>query len=165
LRQQGEPSRLDWAEIVRAVTIDLSPLIADHELDFDIETDPAPVLAHEWALRELTRNLLHNAIKHTPDHGRLAVALVATANQATLTIADAGRGLTDEQRQRLFQPFAAGEASRRDAQGSVGLGLAICHEIVQSLHGRITLENRLGAAGAVVGLDACVTLPLADNAA
>ena len=47
LRQQGEPARLDWAEIVRAVAIDLSPLIADHQLDFDIETDPAPVLAHE----------------------------------------------------------------------------------------------------------------------
>ena len=165
LRQQGEPSRVDWAEIVRAVAIDMSPLIADHELDFDIATDPAPVLAYEWALRELTRNLLHNAIKHTPDHGRLTVTLAAAAGQARLTIADAGRGIADGQRQHLFQPFAAGASSLRDARGSVGLGLAICHEIVQSLHGQIRLDNRIGEAGAVIGLDACVALPLADNAA
>jgi two-component system sensor histidine kinase TctE len=165
LRQQGEPSRVDWAEIVRAVAIDLSPLIADHELDFGIETVPAPVLAHEWALRELTRNLLHNAIRHTPDGGRLGVTLAASAGLARLTIADAGRGIGEDQRQHLFQPFAAGQSSRREAQGSVGLGLAICHEIVQSLHGNITLDNRLDEAGTVLGLDAHVDLPLADNAA
>ena len=75
LRQQGEAPVVDWAEIVRAVALDLAPLIAEAQLDFDILTQPAPVRAHEWALRELTRNLLHNAIKHSAAGGRLGVRL------------------------------------------------------------------------------------------
>jgi two-component system sensor histidine kinase TctE len=115
------------------------------------------VHAHEWALRELTRNLLHNAIKHSPSSGKLAVRLVSDANHAALTIADDGPGISVEQRLRLFQPFAAG-----DARSGSGLGLAICQEIVQSLHGGIRLDNR-ERHGRVVGLDATVRLALADN--
>ena len=65
LRQQGDAPVVDWAEIARAVALDLAPLIAQQQLDFEIDTVSAPVRAHEWALRELTRNLLHNAIKHS----------------------------------------------------------------------------------------------------
>lgn len=80
---------------------------------------------------------------------------------AALTIADSGPGITAEQRERLFQPFAAGPATESLQRGS-GLGLAICHEIVVSLGGSISLENRALHAH-VHGLDATVNLPLADN--
>jgi two-component system sensor histidine kinase TctE len=167
LRQQGQAPPKDWAPIVRAVALDLSALIAEHQLDFDLETVPASVRAHEWALRELTRNLLHNAIKHTPEQGRLSVSLKIDSAQAVLTIADSGSGVSDELRQRLFQPFAAGDGGTggpdaRSSHSGSGLGLAICHEIVLSLGGSIALENRL-ADGGVAGLDASVRLALADN--
>jgi two-component system sensor histidine kinase TctE len=155
LRRQGEAPVVDWAEIVRAVALDLAPLIAEAQLDFDIYTQPAPVRAHEWALRELTRNLLHNAIKHSAVAGRLGVRLQCSQRQAVLRISDSGPGIPAELRQRLFQPFASG-----DPRSGSGLGLAICHEIVDTLGGEIRLDNR--AEG---GLDAVVGLPLADNAA
>ena len=66
LRQQADAGRIDFAEVVRSMALELSPLIAEKDLDFEIATVPAPVRAHEWMLRELTRNLLHNAIRHTP---------------------------------------------------------------------------------------------------
>jgi len=47
---------------VREVALDLSPLIADKALDFEIGTTPALIQTHAWMLRELSRNLLHNAI-------------------------------------------------------------------------------------------------------
>jgi two-component system sensor histidine kinase TctE len=151
LRQQLEPAPLqDWAEVTRAVALDLAPLIAEGQLDFDIETEPAPVRSFEWALRELTRNLIHNAIQHTGR--RLAIRLQAAHGQAVLTVSDSGPGLSAQQRERLFLPFAAGHPG----QGS-GLGLAICHGIVQSLGGRIELLNRPGGDG----LNARVELPLA----
>jgi two-component system sensor histidine kinase TctE len=155
LRRQGEAPVVDWAEIVRAVALDLAPLIAEAQLDFDILTQPAPVRAHEWALRELTRNLLHNAVKHSAAAGRLDVQLEGSPRQALLRIRDSGPGISIELRQRLFQPFASG-----DPRSGSGLGLAICHEIVTTLGGEIRLDNR--AEG---GLDAVVSLPLADNAA
>lgn len=157
LRQQGDAPVVDWAEITRAVALELSALIAEHQIDFDIETQPAPVRSHEWALRELTRNLLHNAIRHTPPHGRLSVQLLADPHSAALTIADSGPGISAEQQQRLFQPFAAG-----DLRSGSGLGLAICEDIVRSLGGSIALENRHNH-GRVTGLDAVVRLALATH--
>ncbi|WP_310738739.1 sensor histidine kinase [Piscinibacter sp. HJYY11] len=154
LQDPNDAPLADWAEIVRAVALDLSALIGERHLDFDIATQPSPVRSHEWALRELTRNLLHNAIKHTPDHGRLSVRLHSDGRHAALVISDSGPGITEEQRERLFTPFAAG-----DLRSGVGLGLAICREIVDALGGSITLDNRR-APGRVLGLDATVRLGL-----
>jgi two-component system sensor histidine kinase TctE len=168
LRQQGDAPVLDAAGIVRGVALDLSALIAARQLDFSIDTEPAPVRAHEWALRELTRNLLHNAIKFSPVGSRLAVRLSAAEGVARLVVADSGPGLGASQRERLFQPFARGSGSDNDdavdRPEGTGLGLAICDEIVRSLGGQIALDNRV-ADGRVLGLDAQVRLPLADNRA
>lgn len=113
--------------------------------------------AHEWSLRELTRNLLHNAIQHSRP-GALQLRLRANAGEAELLIADSGPGLGAEQREQLFQPFAG--SSR---PGGFGLGLAICQEIVRSLGGTLELRNRT-LGDKTMGLDAIVRLPLADNA-
>ena len=156
LRHQGEPTLSNWEEIVRAVALDLSPLVAARQLDFEIETDAAPLRAHAWALRELVRNLLHNAIKHAPAGGSLAVRLLTQGRVATLTISDSGPGLPEELRGKLFEPFAAAGASA----GS-GLGLAICREIVSALGGSIEMLDRV-AEGRVLGLTAQVRLPLAQ---
>jgi len=157
LRQQPDTSVNDLAEVVRSIALELSPLIAEKDLDFGIATQPAPVRSHEWMLRELSRNLLHNAIRHSPPHGLLAVRVVADSNAVALTIADAGPGVTAALQARLFQPFSAG-----DARSGSGLGLAICQEIAHALGGTITLENR-EAHGHIEGLDATVRLPLAHN--
>jgi two-component system sensor histidine kinase TctE len=161
LRQQGNAPVLDWAGVTRAVALDLAPLIAEHRLDFSIATTPSPVRAHEWALRELVRNLLHNAIKHAPDGSSLSVTLTHAVREAVLTIQDHGSGIPQELRQRLFEPFAAG-ANAGDPRLGSGLGLAICLEIVLSLGGGIRLDNRM-AGDRVLGLDAVVRLGMADN--
>jgi len=154
LRQQGAPPLADWGAIVRAVSLDLSALIAGKQLDFELDAGATPVRAHDWMLRELTRNLLHNAIKQAPEGSHLAVRLVTDPRTAALTVTDSGPGIGPEQRERLFQPFAAGHSA-----GGSGLGLAICREIVLSLGGSIQLDNR-ERGGRIEGLDAIVRLPL-----
>ena len=157
LRQQPGAAPVDLGEIARAVALDLSPLVAERDLDFSMETAATPVRAHDWMLRELTRNLLHNAIKHSPDGAPLVVRVAAQDGQAMLTVSDRGPGIDDELRQRLFQPFSAG-----NARTGSGLGLAICREIVAALEGEIELSNHTGPEPAA-GLDATVRLPLADG--
>ena len=154
LRQQPDLKNLDLAEVMRAVALDLSALMADKNIDFAIETVTAPIAAHEWMLTELTRNLLHNAVMHTPSSGSLTVRIVRDSTHAALTLSDSGPGIDAELAQRLFQPFSSGHVAR----GS-GLGLAICKEIVQVLKGTISLDNRV-QHGLVAGLDATVRLPL-----
>ena len=157
LRQQSEPpiTRLD--EVLRTVALEISPLIAQSDLDFGIHTEAAPVRAHEWMLRELTRNLLHNAVRHAPHGSELAVDLRCDAHHTALTISDCGPGIDPELAARLFQPFSAG-----DVRSGSGLGLAICQEIVQALGGSITLTNREQGTR-ILGLDAVVRLPLAQH--
>jgi len=160
LRQDNDAPQVDWADVVRSVALDLSPLIAQHSLDFSLDVQPSPVRSHEWALRELTRNLLHNAIKNTPESSRLAVRLQTDAQVAALTISDSGPGISATLRERLFQPFATEPRSDLRADpASSGLGLAICHGIALSLHGSIDLINR-ESHGRVQGLDATVRIPL-----
>jgi two-component system, OmpR family, sensor histidine kinase TctE len=154
LRQQPESRPIEWSAIVRDIALDTAPLMAEKDIEFDIHTQSATVLAHEWMLRELVRNLLHNAVKHTPVGGKLSVALHAAQAHAELSITDSGSGIDEALRQRLFQPFSAGRI-----QAGSGLGLAICAEIVRALNGEITLDNRM-AKDRVMGLDVRVKLPL-----
>jgi two-component system sensor histidine kinase TctE len=155
LKQQQDYEALDWAEIVRALALDMSALIAEKNVDFELVTAPCIVLAHEWMLREMVRNLLHNAIRHTPEHGALGVHITTEGDMAKLTITDSGPGVPASLHQRLFQPFAT--ANRHSG---TGLGLTIAREIVVSLGGSIQLSNRLQDER-VTGLDAIVRLPLA----
>ncbi|MDR0215338.1 MAG: sensor histidine kinase [Comamonas sp.] len=159
LRQEdtAQPEEIITAfdEVVRDVALELSPLIAEHDMDFGIETEACPVPAHEWMLRELTRNLLHNAIRHTPHRGHLLISVKPEQGQALLCIEDSGGGIDEELAQRLFQPFSAG-----NARSGSGLGLAICQEIVQTLGGQITLRNQHDVRGKVRGLQARVLLPM-----
>ena len=157
LRQQTDQKTMDLAQVVRQVALDLSALIAEKNIDFDIETVAAPLASHEWMLGELARNLLHNAIKHTPVGGSLTVRIVRDANYAALTISDSGPGISTELSTRLFQPFSAG-----NVQHGSGLGLAICREITHALGGSLTLENRV-LHDRVWGLDATVRVPLLQN--
>jgi len=154
VKQQQDFATMDWAEPLRAVALDVSALIAEKDMDFDIHTEASAVHAHEWMLREMARNLLHNAIRLSPRGGRLSVRLLPEGDMAELHIEDSGPGISDELRLRLFQPFAAGHAH----SGS-GLGLTITREMVKALGGSITLTN-LYEQGLCTGLDACVRLPL-----
>jgi two-component system sensor histidine kinase TctE len=153
LREQRAAGAVDWSAIVRAMALDVSPLVAQKRLDFELDAVPLRVRAHEWMLRELARNLLHNAIAQAPPESRLVVRLAQQGADGVLTVSDHGPGIAAAQRERLFQPFAAG------AVGGSGLGLAICREIVESIGGGIELVNRAGADG-IAGLDAIVRLPL-----
>ena len=145
---------MNWAMSLRDVTLDISPLIAEKNLDFEIHTEDCNILAHDWMLRELSRNLLHNAVKYSTVNGALSVRLEALNQFAQLTIQDSGQGISPELQERLFQPFSAG-----DIRTGSGLGLAICLEVVKALYGTIALTNRY-ENDQVIGLDTIVRLPL-----
>ncbi|WKB52825.1 sensor histidine kinase [Eleftheria terrae] len=147
---EGQSEWLDLSEVVGEVALDLSPLIVDKALDFELVAEPAPVRAHHWMLRELTRNLLHNAIRETPPCGLLQLRVTRTPQQVRLLVRDSGPGISAAQREHLFEPFHTTHPN----SGS-GLGLTICREICQALGAEIELLNR-SEQGRVAGLDAVV---------
>jgi len=139
------------AEVVRQVALDLSPLIGAKGLDFELQAADVNVLGQDWMLRELTRNLLANAMRETAEGGKLLVVVGHDAEGPLLRIADSGPGISAEFAERLYEPFHSGRP------GGSGLGLAICRQVCDHLGGRIELINRL-EDGKVVGLDAVVHL-------
>lgn len=155
LEHAGEPAEahpLDLGGVVREAVLELSPLIAARHLDFALEeAAPVTVRGQPWLATELVSNLLSNAIRHTPEGGKLGVRLDQADGHARMTVWDSGPGITEDARAWLFRPFAPAGTVR-----GAGLGLAICLDIAKALQGRIELVNRLAPDGRVAGLDAIV---------
>src|SRR3990167_3065247 len=117
LQRMGELPSVDLNAMAREAVMELAPLIAAKRLDFALEgPDTLWAPGDAALLGELMRNLLANAIHHTPVHGRLGVLLRNSTGRRELLVWDEGPGIDDAVRQRLFQPFSAG-------QGGGGLGV------------------------------------------
>lgn len=142
--QGHAPHPVGLSEVVSEVALDLSPLIGAKALDFELRSEPTTALGHDWMLRELTRNLLSNAVRETPAGGHLLVTVGHEGGTPLLRISDSGPGLAPGVQERLFEPFHTGHPT----EGS-GLGLAICRSICHALGASLALHNRAGG-----GLDA-----------
>lgn len=154
---QDDPVPLNLSEVAREVSLDMSPLIADKNLDFELHAEkPVWVRGHAWMLREMVRNLLHNAVRETPPGRPLSLSVETIPGTARLVLRDSGPGIAESLREHLFEPFHTGHPTT----GS-GLGLTICREVCEHMGGRIELDNRV-ESGRTAGLDAIVSLPLAD---
>jgi signal transduction histidine kinase len=107
-------------------------------------------------LRQVVNNLLDNAVKFTPPGRGVSVDLCQDDGEATLTVADAGVGIPEQDLPHVFDRFFRGDRSRpRDGSGT-GLGLSICRNVVAAHGGSIAIESVAGK-----GTTVAVTLPAA----
>lgn len=89
----------------------------------------------------MLRNLLDNALRHTPAGGLVRVDASTTPSTVTLSVNDSGPGVASGELERIFDRFYRGEPSRhREDGGGSGLGLAIARGLVQAHHGHIWAE-------------------------
>jgi signal transduction histidine kinase len=118
-------------------------------LTLDLPEDLPPVMGDADRLQQVVVNLLDNALKFTPAGGRVQLRVMVGDGELDLLVLDNGRGLTDEEAARAFEPYFRGPG------GGAGLGLTIALEIVEAHGGQIWLSAR-PEGGAVAGF----TLPL-----
>jgi len=144
--------RLD--SVAREAALEFAPLIGTQRLNFELQAEPLSVRADAWMLGELVRNLLANAIRHSPREGALGIVVRRTHEGPELIVWDAGPGLREGPRERLFEPFAAAAAS------GIGLGLSICREFAQAMGAHVELYNRTDGQR-IIGVDAVVRWPAA----
>jgi heavy metal sensor kinase len=151
IRQAAEP----MGELAAAGGI---TLITEHLRPCTVSGDPD-------GLRRIIFNLLDNAIKHTPEGGKVEVRSDCAGAEATLTVSDTGTGIPQEHIPRIFERFYRVDPARAREDGGIGLGLAICRAIVESHGGTIRLESRTGQGTKVIValplLQAGVTRPVA----
>ena len=126
------------------------------EANQENETDKELFLADAFRIRQILDNLVSNAIKYT-DHGSVnieaRVSKIMGKLTLTLSVQDTGKGMTDEEKQKVFQAFTR----LKSAQGieGTGLGLSITQELVSLLGGEIQLHSTLGKGSSFI-----VTLPI-----
>ncbi len=114
--------------------------VALRSMSLDAET----VMADRDRILQVMTNLLDNAIKFTPDGGAVEVAVRRDLDGAAITVADSGRGISEEHLPRIFDRFYRIERSRSREEGGTGLGLAIAKHIVEAHGGRISVQSRPG---------------------
>ncbi len=136
--------------IFRTVLEDLMPLAKAKHIDLGVlASDDIMFQASEPDLFTIVRNLVDNAVRYTPEGGRVDLAAQADAQTVTLRVSDTGPGIPLAERARIFDPFYRVLGSE---QPGSGLGLAIVKTIAERIGARVTLEftDRVAQSGLTV---------------
>lgn len=120
---------------------------SEHGLSMDANIPNAPLIAYadSEAVRLILDNLLSNAIRYTPDGGKITLRLQRNSDRAQIEIQDTGIGIEPEQQERVFERFYRVDRARSRELGGTGLGLAIVKHLVQAMDGDIQLESSPGS--------------------
>jgi two-component system OmpR family sensor kinase len=157
---------VDMGQLLRGCVEKLSPQARKSSIELQLDVGALPSLSGDNdRLAQVFTNLVDNALKHTPQGGRVTVAAREVQEPPTgkgekavpriaVSVADTGSGIPPEDLSRIFERFYQVDKSRHRKDRGAGLGLAIAKEIVQAHDGQIKAESVVG-----VGTKFTVTLP------
>lgn len=145
-----KPFSLD--EQLRRCSILLSGQWTEKELDMTMDLDEAVYVGDYDLMQHLWINLLTNAVKYTPKGGSITVTLKNEEKFIAVSVADTGKGIPPEDRERIFDKYY--QTDKSHSKRGLGLGLAICKRIVQLCNGTLEVESEVG-----VGSTFTVRLP------
>ncbi|MBX3075753.1 hybrid sensor histidine kinase/response regulator [Candidatus Obscuribacterales bacterium] len=138
-----ELSKVRLLEIARACVDDLVPLADEKSIELTLDADPACsflVNAEAFSISRVIRNLLDNAIKYTPRHGKVSLRMINVNGTVTVEISDTGPGVTEADQPFLFRRFFRGTSGLRYSR-STGLGLYLCKQIMQIHAGSVSYHS------------------------
>lgn len=131
----------DLTEVLNHLAHELDETTKESPVRFVFEQSKLPVLpVPRTQLLTVLRNISQNAIEAMPEGGTLRLSATTESHRAKITIGDTGRGLSEEARSRIFEPFWTTKGPVAEGPAS-GLGLAIAHGIIQVLGGTISVES------------------------
>ena len=159
LRLEFHPTNL--CEIVRGAYQAQKPTADAHNLDFTFKADRDEVVVFGDAgrLQQVLTNLISNAIKFTPEGGKISIDLTTTPDTVSVRVSDTGQGIGPEALPKVFRQFSQGEIGRAKTNTGLGLGLSIVKILVAKHGGTVeALSEGLGKGAQFV-----VTLPLTTS--
>lgn len=151
--------RIPIAPAVQRTVEALAAVAKDKDLQMDVDIAPnIAAQADEKALDQVLFNLLDNALKYTPQGGRIGVQAQRRNGMIRVEVFDTGPGIAAEHRERIFERFYRVDVGRSRDMGGTGLGLSIVRSLVQAMQGEVGL-NSLSRPGASFWF----TVPAADG--
>lgn len=149
-RLDGRPTEnpaalVNLALCCREVVEQLTPLARTQNVRLHLEVpDDLPVHGDALSLERAVRNLVENAIRHTPAGEEIVVSATSEDGKARVKVIDHGVGIAPEHLPRLFDRFYRVDTARTRATGGAGLGLSIVKAIVEAHGGTVEVESKLG---------------------
>src|SRR5439155_23734713 len=150
---------LDLKSLVQEVVESSKPaaLQKKQEIDYTVDDGLPLFKADRERLRQVLVNLVDNAVKFTPEEGKISLEVKLSANVASVEVhvKDNGMGIPSSALSRIFERFYRVDKTRSRDQGGTGLGLSIVKHIVEAHKGKVEVQSTLGQ-----GSDFTVTLPI-----
>ena len=142
---QVKPVRMDLVAAAQQTVRIMRPFAEKKDIAI-VEELPkrAEIYADEQKIRQLILILVDNAVKYTPEHGRISVCVQEEKGSVVLSVSDTGIGIAPEHTERIFDRFYRVDKARSRRMGGNGLGLAIAREIVEAHGGHIEVESEVG---------------------
>lgn len=150
--------RCDVVGLASGLVTYQAQLFSDNGLDLNFSNDTGH--EHCYAeldpdlIREAIVNLMSNALRYTPEGGKVLVSVGRARSEVSISVQDTGIGIAKEDIPRVFSRFWRSDASRERVAGGLGVGLALTKEIVDRHNGTISVDSELG-----VGTKFTITLP------
>lgn len=132
-------------ELIASIAEDMRPIAEQKKISISVESSPASVDGLEDALRLLITNLTDNAVRYTPENGRIRLSCGSDGQKSHILVSDDGPGIPVEERARVFDRFYRALGTKTSG---TGLGLAIVKRIVEMHNGEISIEDGLDGKGA-----------------
>jgi two-component system sensor histidine kinase VicK len=125
-------------------------------LEFNSDLDIPEIMGDKDRIEQVIVNILSNAIKYTPEKGKISVSLSLEEDNIIVKVADTGIGIPKEDLPRLFERFYRVDKARSRMLGGTGLGLSIARQIVEAHKGKIRIQSEYGQ-----GTQVFISLPVA----
>ena len=132
-------------EQVAAGVIESAALHVPKSISLDLTVDDAaPIRCDENKLRQVLVNLVDNAVKYSPQGGRVELRVHTENGSCQIEVADEGLGIPADERERIFEKFYRLDPQQTQGVGGSGLGLYICRELVERMNGQLHVESEPG---------------------
>ena len=140
------PAALDPAELLERSCALYRPAAEKKSVELRVQADPdvQNVVQDAGKLTQIINNLVSNAIKFTPEGGRVTATATVLSGRLVVKIIDTGVGIPPEEQSLVFDKFRQASNPLTREQGGTGLGLSIVRELAKLLGGDVTLESELG---------------------
>jgi len=137
----GQKERVSLMPMLQSLTDDFAIPAQKKNLTLTLSGDAAEIEGYPTLLREMFFNLIDNAIKYTPEGGKIAVSVESTGKQVVCCVSDNGIGIPEEHQPHIFERFYRVDKSHSRQTGGTGLGLAIVKHVAQIHNAELKLES------------------------
>ncbi|MBG0859537.1 MAG: HAMP domain-containing histidine kinase [Bacteroidales bacterium] len=146
LKHDTEFEDILFKDLINKVVTPIQILTKDKYIDFNVYVDKSiqMITGNPFTIEELYSNLLLNAVKYTPPHGRIELTVKNRFNHIITEISDSGIGIPKEELSRVFDEFYRATNVPKDIKTGSGLGLSIVKQIVEDHKGKISVSSELG---------------------